>query len=96
MESDILKHFVNREVEVLVGGVWIEGFMLPIAKGVVVLNPVGDMTQFYGPCSFKAEAIMAIRQVRRSVAVPPVEPVPPSTIKSSFESVSPQRRFAKK
>lgn len=96
MELDILKHFVKHDVEVLVGGVWIEGTMQPIAKGIVVLMPFADMQVFYGPASLKAEAIQAIRQVKRNnITVPnvvPNVPTPPS-IRSSFESLPPSFRF---
>ena len=96
MELDILKHFVKHDVEVLVGGVWIEGNMQPIAKGIVVLMPFADMQVFYGPASLKAEAIQAIRQVKRNnITAPnvvPNVPTPPS-IRSSFESLPPSFRF---
>jgi|SRR5208282_463281 len=96
MELDILKPFVKHDVEVLVGGVWIEGTMLPIAKGIVVLMPFADMQVFYGPASLKAEAIQAIRQVKRSNIVAPnvVPNIPdPPPVRSSFESLPPSFRF---
>jgi hypothetical protein len=96
MELDILKHFVKYDVEVLVGGVWIEGTMQPISKGIVVLMPFADMQVFYGPASLKTEAIQAIRQVKRNnITAPNVVPnVPtPPAIRSSFESLPPSFRF---
>lgn len=65
METDVLKNFIKMEVEVLVAGVWISGFMTPIVKGVVTLLAVGQEKEFYGPTAVKAEVIQAIRQVRR-------------------------------
>ena len=57
METDILKHFIGKNVEVLVSGVWIEGHMQPIAKGVVTLVPTEETAVFYGPCALKADVI---------------------------------------
>lgn len=96
MELDILKHFVKHDVEVLVGGQWIEGTMQPVSKGIVVLLPFADMQQFYGPASLKAEAIQAIRQVKRNnITAPNVVPnIPtPPVVRSSFESLPPSFRF---
>jgi hypothetical protein len=96
MELDILKHFIKHEVEVLVGGVWIEGLMMPIVKGVVVLMPVGEMQAFFGPASLKAESIQAIRQIKKhGVIEKPIIPteVPAVGIRSSLESVTPGQRF---
>lgn len=97
MESDILKHFVNHEVEILIGGVWVEGLLLPIAKGIVVLKPIGEMATFYGPCSFKSEDIMAIRQLKKqSVPLVDINPPKPPVINSGFDPISPHYRFLKK
>jgi len=98
MEGDVLKHFVNRDVEVLVGGVWIEGHLSPIVKGVVTLVPVGEAQQFYGPCAFKQDAIQAIRQVKRQAQpVPNVETQPTDNqVRSSLEQVTPGMRFVRK
>ena len=100
MDIEILKAFINHDVEVLIAGVWIEGHMTPIVKGVVTLLPLADVAPFYGPSACKTDVIQAIRQVRRLTAQPPVEPVPPPTdptqIRSSLDQVSPQQRFARK
>jgi len=96
METDVLKHFIGKEVEVLVSGVWIEGHMQPITKGIVTLLPVGDAISFYGPAACKAEVIMAIRQVIRSgqkIAEPFPEINQSPAIRSSMESVTPGQRF---
>lgn len=99
METDILKHFIGKDVEVLVSGVWIEGHMQPIAKGIVTLLPVGEAGSFYGPAACKAEVIMAIRQVIRS-GVRMANPVPeidqPPAVRSSMESITPGQRFKRK
>jgi hypothetical protein len=97
MEADILKHFIRFDVEVLVGGQWIEGTMQPISKGIVVLLPFPDQQAFYGPASLKMEAIQAIRQVKRNA--PAVENIVPNipnppVVRSSFESLPPSFRFA--
>src|ERR1035437_3091428 len=97
MELDILKYFIKFDVEVLIGGVWIEGHMTSIAKGVVILMPLDEAKEFYGPASFKAESIIAIRQVKRGNANIPnvvINPPAPVVIKSSFEAVPPNFRFA--
>jgi|HubBroStandDraft_5_1064220.scaffolds.fasta_scaffold91595_4 hypothetical protein len=95
MELDILKHFIGMNVEVLVAGVWMEGNLKPIVKGVVVLQPIGEMMQFYGPSSMKADVIQAIRQVKK-LSTTPQPPLPSSDstkIISSFEQSSPTKRF---
>lgn len=88
MESDILKHFIGLDVEVLIGNAWIEGNLMPIAKGIVVLTPIAGAEAFYGPASMKAESIIAIRQVKRESTEPPPFPSPPDPqkIRSSLES----------
>lgn len=95
MELDILKHFIKHEVEVLVGGVWVEGTMMPIAKGVVVLLPLEGAKPFYGPTSMKADAIQAIRQIKHLAGGVSFENPPPldDNVKSSFDGVSPHQRF---
>lgn len=93
MELEILKNFVNNAVEVLVGGVWLEGYMTPIVKSVVTLLPLDSAKEFYGPAAVKAENIMAIRQMKIQVQLPPPLPEEPNKIKSSFEQVSPGIRF---
>ena len=73
--------------------------MQPISKGIVVLLPFADQQAFYGPASLKMEAIQAIRQVKRNnVAVPNIVPTIPNppVVKSSFESLPPNFRFAVK
>ena len=96
METDILKHFIGKDVEVLVSGVWIEGQLQPIAKGVVTLLPTPETAAFYGPSAMKADVIQAIRQVRRNSHVPqePVQEIsPPVAVRSSLEQVTPGQRF---
>lgn len=84
-------------VEVLVSGVWIEGHLRPIVKGVVTLIPIGEAAEFYGPAAFKQEAIQAIRQVRKiAVAEIPEEVVTPSPVRSSLDEVTVAQRFARK
>lgn len=97
MEVEVIKPFINHDVEVLVGGVWIEGTLAPIVKGVVNLLPIGDAKGFYGPAAFKLESVVAIRQLKRNgpeldVVKPPFTP---DVIRSSQESISPVQRFRK-
>ena len=99
METDILKHFIGKDVEILVGGVWIEGQLQPIVKGIVTLTPLAEAVAFYGPTACKTEVIQAIRQIKSSgqkVAspLPEINTNPP--IRSSLESVTPGQRFARK
>jgi len=99
MDIDILKHFVRKDVEILVGGIVFEGHMLPIAKGIVVLMPFPEAASFYGPASCKAEAIQLIRQVKRNSpneanVVPSA--TPPAPVRSSLETLSPKFRFENK
>lgn len=99
MEIDILKHFIRHDVEVLVGGVWIEGVLQPIVKGVIVLLPLPNAIEFYGPASLRIESIDAIRQLKRGNPQPSVinmTPEKPAQIRSVFESVPPSKRFAVK
>ena len=101
MESDIIKNFVRRDVEILVGGVWIEGHLLPVVKNIVVLAPIGHSKEFYGPTSCKMEVIQAIREVKLppTTQVPAVnnDPSPPPAIKSGFgpapKSTHPGNKF---
>lgn len=95
METDILKHFIGKDVEVLVAGVWIEGHMAPIVKGVVTLTPTEETAPFYGATALKSESIQAIRQVKRSNAKLP-EPIPEvnsPVVRSSLDQVTPGQRF---
>jgi hypothetical protein len=98
MEAEILKHFIGMNVEVLVGGVWIEGHLRPIVKGVVTLLPIGEAASFYGPAAFKQDAIQAIRQVRKTGAVQVPEEVvaPTQQVRSSLDEVTPRQRFSRK
>jgi hypothetical protein len=102
MELETLKSFVRRDVEVLVGGVWMEGHMTPIVKSVVVLLPIGAAKEFYGPTACKAENIQAIREVKRQPTVNslvPSDPSAPPTIHSSFDPASsahPGKKFIHK
>lgn len=96
METDILKHFIGKDVEILVSGVWIEGHMQPIAKGVVTLTPTAETAAFYGPTALKTDVIMAIRQVKRSgerLAEPVPEIAPPNNVRSSLDQITPGQRF---
>jgi hypothetical protein len=105
MDLDTLKNFTKRDVEVLVGGVWIEGHMTPIAKGVVVLLPIGEAKAFYGPTACKAEVIQAVREVRTPPNANTASPVPsdpsaPAAVRSGFgaaqQSNHPGRKFVHK
>lgn len=92
MDLDTLKNFVKRDVEVLVGGVWIEGHMTPIAKGVVVLLPIGIAKEHYGPTACKADVIQAVREVRHPATTNvatgvPSDPSAPASVKSGFGSI---------
>lgn len=93
MESDILKHFVNHDVEVLIAGVWIEGHMTPIVKGIVTLLPIAGAEAFYGPTACKTDVIQAIRQVIRESTVSAPVPEAPKNIKSAFDSSPNGNRF---
>lgn len=104
MDIETIKPFINHDVEVLVGGVWIEGHMAPIVKGVIVLHPLQEMLPFYGPTALKADVIQAIRQVKKNGQPgKPFTEVPvtfhdPSdhTIVSGLNPIPPRQRFAKK
>lgn len=98
MEIETIKSFIHHDVEVLVSGVWIEGHMTPIVKGVVILLPLPEFADFYGPAAMKIDVIQAIRQVKRLEKFVP-EPTPenkPDVISSSLDQVSPKQRFARK
>jgi len=102
MESDILKNFIKQDVEILVGGVWIEGYLLPIVKNIVTLVPIGLAKEHYGPTACKMEVIQAIRQVRRPAqtnSAVPNDPSPPASVRSGFEAAQqghPGNRFVHK
>jgi hypothetical protein len=104
MEADILKNFIKQDVEVLVGGVWIEGHLLPIVKNIVTLVPIGVAKEHYGPTACKMEVIQAIRQVRRpaqtnTAGTVPNDPNPPAPVRSGFEPAQqghPGSRFVHK
>lgn len=94
METDVLKHFIGKDVEILVGGAWVDGHMKPIVKGLITLIPFSDQAAFYGPTALKAEAVQAIRQVIRA-GVKLADPVPQATaggvpVRSSLDQVSHQ------
>lgn len=98
MENDIIKHFVNKDVEILVSGVWIEGHMTPVVKGVVTMLPLGETAQFYGPAACNVEVIQAIRLVKRrgavAAVVPPTIPEPSDpSLRSALEQTIPSIRF---
>lgn len=92
METDVLRHFIGKDVEILVGGAWVDGHMQPIVKGVITLIPFPDVASFYGPTAVKAESVQAIRQVIRA-GIKMAEPVPQATtaggvpIRSSLDQV---------
>lgn len=93
METDILKHFIGKDVEVLVSGVWIEGNLMPIAKGIIVLTPIGGTEAFYGPASMSTSVVQAIRQVKReqTASSVPLSTTDNAKIRSSLESNTPGR-----
>lgn len=96
METDILKHFIGKDVEVLVSGVWIEGRMQPISKGIVTLVPTDVTAAFYGPTAMKTDVIQAIRQIKKSgqvVSDPVPEANQPPVVRSSLDQVTPGQRF---
>lgn len=99
MENDIIKHFVNKDVEILVSGVWIEGHMTPVVKGVVTMLPFGEAATFYGPAACNVEVIQAIRLVKRQAAttpavVPPTMPEPTDPgLRSALEQTIQGIRF---
>lgn len=96
METDILKHFIGKDVEVLVGGVWIEGHLQPIAKGIVTLVPTDETAVFYGPTAMKADVIQAIRQIKKfgqKLSDPVPEVNQPPTVRSSLDQITPGQRF---
>lgn len=87
MDISIIKPFVNRDVEVLVGGVWIEGHMTPIAKGIITLLPIGGAENFYGPCACTPEVIQAIRLVKSEARAAAATPqTDPTKIRSSLDN----------
>lgn len=101
MENDIIKHFVNKDVEILVSGVWIEGHMTPVVKGVVTMLPFGEAATFYGPAACNVEVIRAIRLVKRpgatAAVVPPTIPEPSDPgLRSALEQTIPGIRFVRK
>lgn len=98
MEAKILKHFIGMNVEVLVGGVWIEGHLRPIVEGIVTLLPIGEASAFYGPAALKQDTIQAIRQVRKHepIEMPMEEIKPAPQVRSSLDEVPAATRFARK
>jgi hypothetical protein len=89
MEADIMKNFIRRDVEILVGGVWIMGHLMPVVKNVITLIPIGQEKEFYGPTACKMEVIQAIREVKMSPTTQVANPVnndpsPPPAVKSGF------------
>jgi hypothetical protein len=97
MESETLKHFIGKDVEILVAGVWVEGHMTPIVKGVITLLPFTDTAEFYGPTALKMDVVQAIRQVKRQKqAAAPVQTPTDGSVRSSLEQVNPAQRFVVK
>jgi hypothetical protein len=94
MEIDVIKPFIGHNVEILVAGVWIEGFLSPIAKGVIQLMPLDELKEFYGPCALKVEVVQAIRQIRRPATNAQSSPLDKDmTVRSGLDSVTPEQRF---
>lgn len=94
MDKKILGNFVKMEVEILVAGQWIPGFMAPIVNTVITLLPNDDTKDRYGPTAIEVDQVQAIRQVRRgqtaSVAPNVAQPVLPTAapVRSALESTS--------
>lgn len=88
MDTKVLKNFINHDVELLVGGVWIKGHMTPIVEGTVTLLPIGEDKVSYGPTACKAEVIQAARQLRtqqpNASSPVPTNPNPPPPVHSAF------------
>lgn len=97
MEIDVIKPFINHDVEVLVAGVWIEGHLVPIVKGTLILHPIGEAAAFYGPTALKADVIQAIRQVKKNgqAADQFIDPTTeaPKPVRSGLDPVTPGHRF---
>lgn len=98
MDIETIKPFINHDVEVLVAGVWIEGHLVPIVKGVIVIHPLEDAAAFYGPTAMKIEVIQAIRQVKKGTQqeVPFTDPTASgeaSPVRSGLDQVTPKQRF---
>ncbi len=97
MELDTLKHFVNKDVEILIGGVWVRGHMTPIVKSLITLIPFPEDAVNYGPTALKAENVNCIRQVKRDAVQANVQQATaaqtPAPVKSSFESAHPGNRY---
>lgn len=90
MELKVLKNFIKREVEILVGGVWVTGLLHPIVESVITLTPIGTEALHYGPTALKAEMVQAIREVRKQPTTNVVAPAPtgaPVPVQSGFNSV---------
>lgn len=101
MDMDTIKPFINHDVEMLVGGTWIEGHLVPIVKGLILLYPIGEAKNFYGPCALKADVIQAIRQVKKSdtppeFELPEVDTRSNVTVRSGLDEVTPKQRFSRK
>ena len=87
MDIKVLRNFINHDVELLVGGVWIRGHMTPIVEGTITLIPIGDDKLVYGPAACKAEIVQAARQLRtQQVATTGVDrnTNPPPAVHSGF------------
>lgn len=100
MEGKNIKPFVGKDVEILVDGVWVEGRLSPIAEGLVVLVPVGEMAAFYGPTALKIEDVRAVRQIiKQTVNQAKSTPNQPTysggvgEIKSAMSANPPSNRF---
>jgi hypothetical protein len=101
MEASILKEFIRRNVAILVGGVWIEGHLLPIVKNIVTLTPIGLAKEHFGPTACKMEVIQAIREVKNSpaqqVSIVNQDTSAPAPIQSAFATQQhPGNRFVHK
>lgn len=97
MEAETLKLFINKDVEILVGGAWVSGHMTPIVKGVITLLPFPENAVNYGPTALKIEGVQCIRQVKRDAqqanAQQAANAQTPEPVKSGFESAHPGNRY---
>ena len=89
MESKTLKHFVGKDVEILVAGAWVEGYLKQISDGIITLLPFPSQADYYGPTALKMDAIQAIRQVKPHVNVNSQINEPVKDIQSAIENAAP-------
>jgi hypothetical protein len=66
MDIDTIKPFINHQVEIfLEGGQCIEGILMPIVKGVILVHPLEQMAAFYGSAVLCLDKIIGIRQLKQ-------------------------------